>query len=105
MLTYQLTLALHHTSAILQHKSPVHHPLEVLKVSSLQSIGQFIIQAIQETFLLLLIGVDLMRGIAGQLSELSDTHSQTWTPVLDIETLSSSASSLLGEHDVHRKQL
>jgi hypothetical protein len=57
---------------VLQHKSLVHHPLEVLKVSRLQSIGQSIIQAIQETFLLLLISVDLMRGIAGQLSELSD---------------------------------
>jgi hypothetical protein len=28
-------LALHHTSAVLQHKSVVHHPLEVLKVLSL----------------------------------------------------------------------
>jgi hypothetical protein len=72
MLMYQLTLALHHASAVLQHKSLVHYPLEVLKVSSLQSIGQSIIQAIQETFLLLLISVDLVRGIAGQLGELSD---------------------------------
>jgi hypothetical protein len=58
-------LALHHASAVLQHKILVHHPLKVLKVSSHPSIGQSIIQAIQETFLLLLIGVDLMRGIAG----------------------------------------
>jgi hypothetical protein len=36
---HQLTLALHHSSVILQHKGLVHHPLEVLKVSSLQSIG------------------------------------------------------------------
>jgi preprotein translocase subunit SecY len=72
MLMYQLTLALHHASAVLQHKSLVHYPLEVLKVSSLPSIGQSIIQAIQETFLLLLISVDLVRGIAGQLGELSD---------------------------------
>jgi hypothetical protein len=79
MLKHQLTLALHHTSAILQHKSLVYHPLEVLKVSSLQSIGQPIIQAIQETFLLLLISVDLMQGIARQLSELGDVLVQTWT--------------------------
>jgi hypothetical protein len=46
--------------------------LEVLKVPILQSIGYSVIQAIQEAFLLLLIGVDLMRGIAGQLSELCD---------------------------------
>jgi hypothetical protein len=65
-------LVLHHASAVLQHKILAHHPLKVLKVSSHPSIGQSIIQAIQETFLLLLIGVDLMRGIAGQLSKLSD---------------------------------
>jgi hypothetical protein len=64
MLTHQLTLALHHTPAILQHKSLVHHPLEVLKVSGLQSIGQSIIQAIQETLLFLLISVNFMRGVA-----------------------------------------
>jgi hypothetical protein len=56
-------LELHQTSMILQHQCLVHHPLEVLKVSSLQSIGQSIIQVIQETFPLLLIGVDVMRGI------------------------------------------
>jgi hypothetical protein len=63
MLTHQLTLVLHHASAVLQHKSLVHHPLKVLKVLSLQSIGESIIQAIQETLLLLLISVDLMRSI------------------------------------------
>jgi hypothetical protein len=84
MLMQQLTLALHHTSAILQHKSLVHHPLEVLKVSSLQSIGQSIIQAIKETFLLLLISVDLMRGIAGQLSELSDVLVHRHGPLFQI---------------------
>jgi hypothetical protein len=47
MPTHQLTLALHHASVVLQHKSLVHHPLEILKVSSIQSIGQSIIQAIQ----------------------------------------------------------
>jgi hypothetical protein len=34
--------------------------MEVLKVSSLQSIGQPIIQAIQETLLFLLISVNFM---------------------------------------------
>jgi hypothetical protein len=60
MLTHHLTLVLYHTSVILQHKSPVHHPLEVLNVSSFQSIGQPIIQAIQEILLFLLINVDFM---------------------------------------------
>jgi hypothetical protein len=47
MLTHQLTFVLHHSSAILQHKGLVYHPLEVLKISGLQSIGQPIIQVIQ----------------------------------------------------------
>jgi hypothetical protein len=64
MLTHQLMLVLHHTSSILQHESLVHHPLEVLKVSSLQSISQPIIQDIQETLIFLLISVDFMRGLA-----------------------------------------
>jgi hypothetical protein len=63
MLMHQLTLALHDTSAILQYKSLVHHPLEILKIMGLQSIGQSIIQSIQETLLLLLISVDFMRSI------------------------------------------
>jgi hypothetical protein len=67
MLTH-LTIVLHHASVILQHKGLVHHPLEVLKVSGLQSIRQ----SIQETVLLLLIGVNFMRGIARQLSEFGD---------------------------------
>jgi hypothetical protein len=62
MLMHQLTLVLHHTSTILQHKSLVHHPLKVLKVLSLQSIGQPIIQVIQETLMFLLISVDFMRA-------------------------------------------
>jgi hypothetical protein len=82
--THQLMLALHHTSAVLQHMSLVHHPLKVLNVSSLQNIGQSIIQAIQETFLLLLISADLMRGIAGQLSEHSDILVHTHRPLFQI---------------------
>jgi hypothetical protein len=60
MLTYQLRLVLHHTYAVLQHKWLVHHPLEVLKVPSLQSIGKSIIQTTQETLLLLFISVNFM---------------------------------------------
>jgi hypothetical protein len=40
MLMHQLMLTLHHASAVPQHQSLVHHPLEILKVSSLQSIDQ-----------------------------------------------------------------
>jgi hypothetical protein len=72
MLTYQLTLilVLHYSSMILLHKGLIHHPLEVLKISGLQSIGQPIIQAIQETLMFLLISVDFIRGVMRQLSEL-----------------------------------
>jgi hypothetical protein len=70
MLMHQLMLALHHTSMIPQHKSLVHHPMEVLKVLSLQSMGQPIIQAIQETLLFLFISVHFMCGVARQLDKL-----------------------------------
>jgi hypothetical protein len=63
MLMHQLTLVLHQTSMILQDKSFVHHPLEVLKVLDLQSLGQSIIHTIQEAFLLLLISVHLIGSI------------------------------------------
>jgi hypothetical protein len=72
MLTHQLTLALHHSSTIFHHKVLIDHPLEVLNVSSLQCIGQPIIQAIQEILMFLLISVDFMPGIVRQLSELGD---------------------------------
>jgi hypothetical protein len=75
---------LYHTSMILQHKRLVHHPLGVLKVSGLQSIGQLIIQAIQEAFLLLLISVDFMQGVARQLSELGDVLIHRHGPLLQI---------------------
>jgi hypothetical protein len=84
MLTHQLTLALHHSSAIFQHKGLVHHPLEVLKVSSLQSIGRPIIQAVQETLLFLLISVDFMRGVVRQLSELGDVLIHRHGPLFHI---------------------
>jgi hypothetical protein len=84
MLTHQLTLTLHHSSVILQHKGLFHHPLEVLKVLSLQSIGQSIIQIIQETFLFLLISVNFMWGIARQLSELGDILVHRHGPLFQI---------------------
>jgi hypothetical protein len=84
MLMHQLTLVLHHTSVVLQDKSLVHHPLEVLKVLSLQLIGQSIIQSIKETLLFLLISVDFMRGIARQLSELGDVHVHRHGPLIQI---------------------
>jgi hypothetical protein len=72
MLTHRLMLVLHHTSVVLQHKSLVHHPMEILKVLSLQSIYQSIIQTIQETLLLLLISVNFIGSIETKLSELDD---------------------------------
>jgi hypothetical protein len=70
MLTHQHFLALHHTTAVLWHRSLIHHPLEVLKILGLQSIGQSIIQAIQKVVLLLLISVNFTWCIARMLGEL-----------------------------------
>jgi hypothetical protein len=84
MLTHQLALALHHTYVVLQHKSLVHHPLEVLKILGLQSIGQSIIQAIQKTVLLLLISVHFIWSIARQLSEHSDIIIHRHEPLFQI---------------------
>jgi hypothetical protein len=62
----------------------VHHPLEVLKISDLQSIGQPIVQAIQETLMFLLISVDFMRGVTRQLSELGDVLIHRHGPMFQI---------------------
>jgi hypothetical protein len=75
---------LYHCSTIFQHKGLVHHPLEVLKVSSLESRGQPIIQAIQEILLFLLISVDFMRGVVRQLSELGDILIHRHGPLFQI---------------------
>jgi hypothetical protein len=72
MLTHQLALALHRASSVLQHKSLVHYPLEVLKIPGLQRIGQSIIQAVQKIVLLLLIKVHFIWSVARQLSEFGD---------------------------------
>jgi hypothetical protein len=99
-------LVFHHTSVILQHESFLHHPLEVLKVLSLQSIGQRIIQAIQDTLLFFLISVEFMQGIARQLSELGDVLIHRLGPLFQIlKLLLLHLDNSLGEHDVHRKQL
>jgi hypothetical protein len=72
---------------ILRHKSLVHHPMEVLKVPGFQSIGQTVIQAIQEAFLLLLISVNFMRSIATQLSEHGDVILHRHEPLFQIMNL------------------
>jgi hypothetical protein len=89
-------LVLHHSSVIFQHKGLVHHPLNVLKVLSLQSIGQPIIQAIQEALLFLLISADFMRGIARQLSELGDELIHRHGPLFQILKLLLELDNSLG---------
>jgi hypothetical protein len=84
MLMYQLILTLYHTSAVLQHKSLVHHLLEILKISGLQSIGQSIISAIQKIVLLLLMSVHFIWSIARQLSELGDVLIHSHGPLFQI---------------------
>jgi hypothetical protein len=70
--------------------------LEVLKVSSLQSIGSPIIQAIQETLMFLLINVDFMRGVARQLSELGDVLIHRHGPLFQILKLLLQLDNSLG---------
>jgi hypothetical protein len=66
-----LALARQYSSPILEHKSLVYHGLKILEVTCFQSIGKSIIQAIEETLLLLLIGVHIIQSIAGKLRETS----------------------------------
>jgi hypothetical protein len=83
-LTHQLMLMLHQTFAVLLHKSLVHHPLEVLKVLGLQSIGHPIIQSIQKAILFFLISVHLIGRIARQLGELGDILVHRHGPLFQI---------------------
>jgi hypothetical protein len=96
MLMHQLTLALHHTSTVLQYKGLVHHPLKVLKIPGLQSIGQSIIQAIQEILMLLFISVNFMQGITRQLDELGDVLIHRHGPLFQILKLILQLDNSLG---------
>jgi hypothetical protein len=75
-LTLLLALAWKYSSSILEHKSLVYHGLKILEVSGLQSIGKSILQSIEETLLLLLVGIHIIWSIAGKLRETGDvlTH-------------------------------
>jgi hypothetical protein len=46
--------------------------LKVLEVSGFQSIGKSIIKTIEETLLLLLISIHIIRSVAEKLREMSD---------------------------------
>jgi hypothetical protein len=70
--------------------------LEVLKVSGFQSIGQPIIQSIQETLQLLFISVDFMWSIARQLSELGDVLIHRHGPLSQILKLFLQLDNSLG---------
>jgi hypothetical protein len=71
-LTLLLALACQYFYLVLEHKSLVYHGLEILKVTCFQSIGKSIIQSIEETLLLLLVGVHIVGSVAGKLREMSD---------------------------------
>jgi hypothetical protein len=70
--------------------------LEVLKVLSLQNIGQSIIQAIQETLQFLLISVNFVRGVVRQLSELGDVLIHRHGPLFQILKLLLQLDNSLG---------
>jgi hypothetical protein len=84
MLMHQLSLAFHQSSVVLQHKSLVHHPLEILKVLDLHIICQSIIQSIQKASMLLLISVTFIGSIMRQLGELGDVLIHTHVPLFQI---------------------
>jgi hypothetical protein len=84
---HQLTVVLHYSSTVFQHKSLIHHPLEVFKVSGLESIGQSIIQAIQKAILHLLISVHFILSIARQFGELGDILVHRHGPLFQIREL------------------
>jgi hypothetical protein len=67
-----LVLTWQYSSSVLEHKGLVYHGLEILEVMCFQSIGKSIIQSIEETLLLLLIGVHIIGSVAGKLQEMSD---------------------------------
>jgi hypothetical protein len=71
-LVFLLALAGQYSSPILEHKSLVYHGLKILEVSGFQSISKSIIESIEETLLLLLIGVHIIGSVAGKLREMSD---------------------------------
>jgi hypothetical protein len=77
-------LALHHTCTVLQYKSLVHHPLEVLRISGPQSIAQPIIQAVQKTVLLLLISIHFIGSMVRHLSELGNILVRGHGPMFQI---------------------
>jgi hypothetical protein len=64
-LTLLLAVAWQYSSSVLEHKSLVYHGLKILEVSAFQSIGKSILQSIEETLLLLLIGIHIIWSIAG----------------------------------------
>jgi hypothetical protein len=71
-----LALTCQYSSPVLEHKSLIYHGLKILEVTCFQSIGKSIIQSIEKTLLLLLIGIHIIGSVAGKLSKMSDilTH-------------------------------
>jgi hypothetical protein len=74
LLTLALLLALawQYSPPTLEHKSLVYHGLKILKVSGFQSISKSIIQSVEETLLLLLVGIHINGSIERKLCEMSD---------------------------------
>jgi hypothetical protein len=71
-LMFLLALVCQYSSPILKHKSLAYHGLKFLKVMCFQCVGKSIIQTIEETLLLLLLGVRIIWSVAGKLCEMSD---------------------------------
>jgi hypothetical protein len=70
-LAFLLALAGQYSSLVLKHKSLVYHGLKILKVTCFQSTGKSIIQSIEETLLLLLVGIHIIRSVMRKLHQMS----------------------------------
>jgi hypothetical protein len=66
-----LLLVCQYSFHVLEHKSLVYHGLEIFEVTCFQSISKSIIQTIEETLFLLLIGIHAIGSVAGKLRETS----------------------------------
>jgi hypothetical protein len=83
-LAFLLALVWQYSSPILKHKGLVCHGMKILEVMCFKSIAKSIIQSIKETLLLLLIGIHVVRSVAGMLRETSDVLANCHGSLLQI---------------------
>jgi hypothetical protein len=86
-LTLLLALALEYSYSILEHKSLAYHGPKILELLGFQSIGKSILQSIEETLLLLLVGIQIIWSVAGKLCEMGGVLTHQYGSVFQIREL------------------